>query len=78
MESASQLHDYHYEHSGDRNNTMRASEADGQLFRNWCRAADAAFDPLEKCHRYAQICHYWPYVRLLGPSYLWDQNQNDK
>lgn len=78
MQEGARVHDYQYEHSGDRGNDMRASESDGQLFRNWCRAAEAEFDPLKKCKRYAQICKYWPYVRLLGPSYLWDENENDK
>ncbi len=69
MQPAAAQHDYDYRMSAVQ--TLRRSEADARLWRNWCRAAEAPFDPLVKCHRYLQIARYYPLVREFG-GYFWD------
>ena len=51
---------------------MRRSEADAELFRNFCRAADAEFDPIKRCQRYSDIGRYWPIARRFG-AFFWDE-----
>lgn len=72
MQRAARQHDARYRESATQ--TMRRSEADAELFRNWCRAADAAFDSIERCKRYLQICKYFPYVRDFG-GFFWDEER---
>lgn len=72
MQRGASQHDNRYRYSAI--GSMRRSEADAELIRNWCRAAEAAFDPIEKCRRYEQICNYWPYVRTFG-GFFWDEER---
>ncbi len=69
MQRAATLHDYDFENS--KKSGRKLSEADSDLFYRWTLEAHAEPDPIKRCHKFAQICRYWPLARGFG-RYLWD------
>jgi hypothetical protein len=68
LQRAATKHDQDFEEAAT--DKERLSTVDARLFENWVRAAQA-FDPIERCKRYGQICKYWPIARMSG-RYFWD------
>lgn len=70
MQRAANLHDWDYD-KGPKEGE-RLSTIDSDLFNRWVIEAMSCPDPMDRCHRIANICEFWPIARKAG-HYLYDR-----
>lgn len=70
MNQVFEYHDYYYDVGPE--SGMRLSDIDWRIFKALTILAEQSEDPMERCHRAAQICEYWPIMRKAG-HYLYNR-----
>jgi len=72
MQSVFEMHDRYYDIGPA--SEMRLSEIDWRIFKALTIAAELPDDPMDRCHRAADICKYWPIMRSAG-HYLYNRHK---
>ena len=65
-------HDHYSDEGPKQNPPMRLSDIDWRIFKALTILAESPEDPMERCHRAADICEFWPIMREAG-HYLYNR-----